>query len=89
MITLVFSEKLSNSFSSANAHLSEEVFAYIAISGDNFCSSSSDNYVLQNKHQKKFNFANKIAKVFVFLGKVAISFLNVWLTRLTMQGFDV
>lgn len=50
MITMAFSEKVGNTFASANSHLSDEVFAYIAVSGDNFCSSTSDNYVLQNKH---------------------------------------
>ena len=86
MITMLISEKIGNSFAGANSHLSDEVFAYIAVSGDNFCSSASDNYVLQNKHQKQFNFTNKIAKVFIFLGKLAICFLNVWLTRITMKA---
>jgi hypothetical protein len=88
-ITMAVSEKVGNTFSSANSHLSDEVFAYIAVSGDNFCSSSSDNYVLQNKHQKQFSFTNKIAKVFIFLGKIAICFLNVWLTRITMRAAGV
>jgi hypothetical protein len=89
MITMMVSEKVGNTFSSANSHLSDEVFAYIAVSGDSFCSSSSDNYVLQNKHQKQFSFTNKIAKVFIFLGKVAICFLNVWLTRISMRAVGV
>jgi hypothetical protein len=77
---MMVSESIGNSFSSANSHLSDEVFAYIAVSGHSFCSSSSESYVLQNKHQKQFSFTNKIAKVFIFLGKLAICFLNIWLT---------
>jgi len=46
MITSVFSEKIGNAFKSANAHLSDEVFAYIAVSGHNFCASSTEAYVL-------------------------------------------
>lgn len=89
MITFAISEKVGNTFASTNSHLSDEVFAYIAVSGDNFCSSSSENYVLQNKHQKQFDFTNKIAKIFIFLGKLAICFLNVWLTRVTMRAAGV
>jgi hypothetical protein len=44
-------EGFGNSFANANAHLSEEVFAYIAVFGHNFCSSASENCVLQNKYQ--------------------------------------
>ena len=49
-VTMCISERVGNNFTNANSHLSEEVFAYIAVFGQNFCSSASDNFALQNKY---------------------------------------
>ena len=81
-VTMCINEGVGNSFAGANAHLSEEVFAYIAVFGHNFCSSATDNSVLQNKYQNQFKFTIKIAKIFIFLGKIAVCFLNVWLMEM-------
>ena len=44
----------------------------MAVSGDGFCMSAWNGFLLNIKHLLKFSFANTIAKVFMFLGKLAI-----------------
>ena len=44
----------------------------MAVSGKSFCTSAVDGFVLNVKHMLKFTFANMIAKIFIFHGKLAI-----------------
>jgi hypothetical protein len=44
----------------------------MAISGDSFCSSAWNGFLLNVKHMLKFGFANFIAKIFTLLGKIGI-----------------
>jgi hypothetical protein len=53
-------------------YINESAFAYMAVSGDNFCSAAWNGFLLNVKHILKFSFANMIAKIFILLGKVAI-----------------
>ena len=53
-------------------YLNTAAFAYMAISGDSFCSSAWNGFLLNVKYMLKFTFANLIAKIFTFLGKVGI-----------------
>jgi choline transporter-like protein 2/4/5 len=53
-------------------YLNTAAFAYMAISGDSFCSSAWSGFLLNVKHMLKFGFANMIAKIFTLLGKVGI-----------------
>ena len=53
-------------------YLNSAAFCYMAITGDSFCSSAWNGFLLNVKHTLKFGFANIIAKVFMLLGKVAI-----------------
>jgi hypothetical protein len=57
-------------------YLNESAFAYQAVTGENFCSSAWKMFLLQLKHMAKFSFANLIAKVFIFVGKIAITGAN-------------
>ena len=57
-------------------YINESAFAYMAVSGDGFCSSAWSGFLLNIKHLMKFSFANGIAKVFMFLGKAAITVGN-------------
>lgn len=50
----------------------------MAVSGDNFCMSAWNGFLLNAKHLLKFAFANTIAKVFIFLGKLGIVVANVF-----------
>lgn len=54
-------------------YINESAYAYMAVSGDNFCMSAWNGFLLNIKHILKFSFANLIAKVFILLGKVAIT----------------
>jgi len=53
-------------------YINSACFAYMAVSGEGFCTSAWNGFLLNVKHMLKFTQANIIAKVFVFLGKVAI-----------------
>lgn len=53
-------------------YINESAYAYMAVTGDNFCMSAWNGFLLNIKHILKFSFANMIAKVFILLGKVAI-----------------
>lgn len=59
-------------------YLNESAYAYMAVSGDNFCSAAWSGFLLNIKHMLKFSFANMIAKVFILLGKVAITAGNMF-----------
>jgi len=59
-------------------YINECAYAYMAISGENFCMSAWNGFLLNIKHIMKFSFANLIASVFIFLGKVGITVGNVF-----------
>ena len=59
-------------------YINESAYAYIAVSGDNFCSGAWNGFLLNVKHMLKFSFANMIAKIFILLGKVAITAGNMF-----------
>lgn len=48
----------------------------MAVSGDSFCMSAWNGFLLNVKHLLKFSFANYLAIAFTFLGKVAITIGN-------------
>jgi len=57
-------------------YINSAAFAYIAVSGDNFFSGAWNGFLLNIKHCLKFTFANTLAKVFILLGKVALTVGN-------------
>lgn len=57
-------------------YINSAAFAYIAITGDNFCMGAWNGFLLNVKHMLAFTFANFIAKVFIFLGKMALVVVN-------------
>jgi len=54
-------------------YINQAAYAYQAVSGESFCTSAWQGFLLNFKHMAKFAFANMIAKVFIFIGKVAIT----------------
>lgn len=48
----------------------------MAVTGDHFLSSAWSGFLLNLKHGLKFAFANNIAKVFIFIGKIGIVVAN-------------
>jgi len=67
-------------------YLNSAAFAYMAISGDSFCSSAWNGFLLNVKHLLKFGFANMIAKIFTLLGKVAIVVGNLFSLYFIMKN---
>lgn len=59
-------------------YINDSAYAYMAVSGENFCTSAWNGFLLNIKHMLKFSFANLIAKVFILLGKVAITAGNMF-----------
>jgi hypothetical protein len=57
-------------------YINEAAFAYICVSGDNFFMGAWNGFLLNIKHCLKFTFANTLAKVFILLGKVALTVGN-------------
>lgn len=66
-------------------YINASAYAYMAVTGDSFCTSAWNGFLLNVKHMLKFAFANMIAKVFTFLGKVAITFGNMFLCLMIMK----
>jgi len=67
-------------------YLNEAAFCYIAVSGESFFPSAWKGFLLNLKHGMKFIFANMIAKVFIFLGKVGIVIVNVFSLLFIMKN---
>jgi len=57
-------------------YLNEAAFCYMAVTGDHFLLSAWNGFLLNMKHGLKFAFANLIAKVFIFIGKIGITVAN-------------
>jgi len=53
-------------------YLNESAFCYIAVTGDNFCTGAMQAFLLKIKYLAAVSFSAWIAKVFIFVGKVAI-----------------
>lgn len=51
-------------------------YAYMAVSGESFCIAAWHGFLLNIKHGAKFAFANMLANMFVFIGKLGIVFVN-------------
>jgi len=67
-------------------YLNEAAFCYVAVSGESFFPSAWKGFLLNLKHGAKFFFANIIAKVFIFLGKVGITAANVFSLLFIMKN---
>jgi hypothetical protein len=57
-------------------HLSKLAYAYMAVSGDSFCESAWNGFILNLKHLASFVFALRIAGLFVFMGVVSVTCVN-------------
>ena len=66
-------------------YINKTAYAYMAISGDSFCTSAWNGFLLNVKHGLKFYWANFLANAFILLGKVAIIVLNLGSLYLIMK----
>jgi hypothetical protein len=57
----------------------------MAVSGNNFFSSAWNGFLLNLKHGLVFAWANFLAKLFIVLGKIGITVLNVYTCYLFMK----
>jgi hypothetical protein len=48
----------------------------MAVSGQSFCASAWDGFLLNLRHLAKFSFAQTLASMFILAGKVSISFAS-------------
>jgi len=58
-------------------YVTDQAFAYMAVSGDRFMVSAWNGFLLNLKHCMKFAFANFLAKCFIFMGKFCVVSINV------------
>ena len=54
--------------------LNKNAYIYLAISNENFCSSSLNAFILVLKNAAKFSFVNTIGSVFMVVAKLCIAF---------------
>lgn len=66
-------------------YINTQAYAYMAVSGDSFCRSAWNGFLLNLKHALKFTFANFLAKVFVFLGKISLVTINCFSLYMIMK----
>ena len=52
--------------------------AYMAITGDNFCTSAWNGFLLNLKHAGEFGSVKFLAGAVIFLGKASITILNIF-----------
>jgi len=57
-------------------YLNTTAYAFMAISGDSYCKSAWNGFLLNLKHLVKFYFADTLASMFVFIGMLTITGLN-------------
>ena len=57
-------------------YVNKGAYAYMAISGDPYCKSAWNGYMINLKHTMEFLFANSLATMLVFFGKLMITCLN-------------
>lgn len=73
-------------------YINQTAFAYQAVTGNNFCSCAWDGFFLNLKHAAAFGSAKFFATSLIFLGKAAVTALNVitcFFLIKAMQGEEV
>lgn len=66
-------------------YINRAAYAYMAVSGDSFCTSAWNGFLLNLKHILKFSWANLLASLFVMLGKIGIVVLNCFSLYMIMK----
>mmetsp|Transcript_8407 Transcript_8407/g.14058 ORF Transcript_8407/g.14058 Transcript_8407/m.14058 type:complete len:276 (-) Transcript_8407:47-874(-) len=54
-------------------HISKLSYAFMAVSGESYCTSAWNGFILNLKHCVKFYFASTLASAFVFIGQLLIT----------------
>lgn len=73
-------------------YINKVAYAYMAVSGDSYCESAWNGFMLNLKHHAAFSFATTLAGMFIFLGKIFIACLNCLtyylLVKYAFKNFD-
>lgn len=67
-------------------YINNAAFAYMAVTGDSFCTSAWNGFFLNMKHAAAFGSAKFFASSLIFLGKAAITCLNVFTCFFIIRG---
>lgn len=59
-------------------YLNTSAYAMMAISGQSFCTSGWNGFLLNLKHCAKFGWSQSIAMMFIFVGKMGIVMFNLF-----------
>lgn len=70
-------------------YINESGMSYMAVKGENFCESALNALLLQIKHIFEFAFAQWIAQMFIWLGKVAITVGNCFSCMFIMKWMKI
>jgi len=70
-------------------YVTKGAYAYMAVSGQSFCTSAWHGFLLHMKHGLEFSFAMYLAEVFIIIGKLAISFGNMAFVYGLMKAFKL
>jgi len=69
-------------------YMNKSAYAYMAITGDSFCTSAWNGFMLHLKHGMSFVFAKFLAEMFILIGKIFITMVNILFTYCVMKyGF--
>lgn len=66
-------------------YINKAAYAYMAVSGQGFCSSAWDGFMLNMKHGLEFAWARVLAELFILTGKLSLVALNCGVLYLTMN----
>jgi len=66
-------------------YLNRIAYAYMAVSGDSYCTSAWNGFMLNLKHLSKFTWGVTLANMFIFMGKVMITCINMVTCFLIMK----
>lgn len=66
-------------------YINTMAYGYMAVSGESFCSSAWNGFLLNLKFGLEFAWANFIAEVFILLGKIGITVLNMFVCYQIMK----
>lgn len=64
-------------------YINRSAYAYMAVSGDGFCTSAWNGFLLNLKHSLEFAWANTLAELFILTGKISLVAINcgwLWVT---------
>lgn len=67
-------------------YINTAAYAYMAVSGDSFCSSAWNGFLLNMTYGMEFLWANNLASLFIFLSKMFIVNINCGCLLLFMQA---